>query len=169
MPGLKLKLRTLNPWTGLGRSSIHGRGIYARCTIPRGTRIIEYTGEKITKAEALRRAEKQMQRSRKGTHGAVYIFELNKRYDIDGNVPYNPARYINHSCAPNCEVRLHRGHIWIYALRKIPAGEEITYNYGYDLPDHELHPCRCSSPQCVGFILRRNLWRRLRKSLALRA
>ena len=165
----KLKLRTLNQWTGLGRSTIHGRGIYARSNIPRKTRIIEYIGERITKAEAQRRAEKQIEHSRNGRAGAVYIFELNKRHDIDGNVPHNPARFINHSCTPNCEVRLERGRIWIYSLRKIRAGEEITYNYGYDLPNHEEHPCRCSSPGCIGFILRRNLWWRLKKTVALRA
>jgi SET domain-containing protein len=78
-------------------SRIHGRGVFAKCDIPKGTRIIEYVGEKITKAESDRRAEKFLEKAKKKGSGAVYIFQLNQRYDIDGNVTWNPARLINHA------------------------------------------------------------------------
>ena len=114
------------------RSSIHGMGVYAKADIPKGSRIIEYVGDKITKKEADRRADALEQLRKKKTHlGEVYIFELSKRYDIDGNVPYNKARYINHSCEPNTEVEIIRGKIWIVATKEIKNGDEIFYNYGY--------------------------------------
>ncbi len=158
--------RTTSPYIVVRRSRIHNRGVFARKPIPAGTRIIEYVGERITKAEAQRRAEAALQRHRKDVDkGAVYIFELNKRYDIDGDVPYNTARFINHSCDPNCEVEIVRGRIWITALRDIAEGEELSYNYGYDLEDYEDHPCRCGAPRCPGYILAEEHWPRLRRKL----
>jgi len=142
-------------------SAIHGGGLFARRTIPRGTRIIEYLGERITKAESLRRAQAQIERARGGGDGAVYIFELNRRYDLDGNVAWNAARLINHSCAPNCASEQLPGHIWIRARRRIEAGEELTYNYGYAAEHHAEHPCRCGAPTCVGAIVARSQWRKL--------
>ena len=68
-------------------------------------------------------------------------------------MPWNPARIINHSCAPNCEAELENERIWIVATRDIGAGEEITFNYGYDLEDYKEYVCRCGSPQCVGYIV----------------
>lgn len=137
------------------RSRIHGSGVYARKAIAVGTRVIEYVGEKITKKEAERRCDAQLERHRSSgeQEGAVYVFQLNKRYDIDGNVPWNHARLINHSCAPNCEPEIIRGHIWIIALRDIDKGEEISYNYGYDLENWADHPCRCGAEECVGYIV----------------
>lgn len=124
-------------------SVIHGRGVFARRAIPEGTPLLEYIGEKISKSESLRRCEANNE----------YIFHLDDGFDLDGNVEWNPARFINHSCAPNCEAVSEDGRIFIKALRDIPAGEELTFNYGYDLIDHREHPCRCGTPQCVGFIV----------------
>ena len=102
------------------KSSIHGWGIFAKVKIPKDARIIEYVGEKITKAEADRRGPLLVEYAKKHKQtGAVYIFVLNKKYDIDGHVEYNTAKYINHSCSPNCEVDIIRGHIWVMALRDI--------------------------------------------------
>lgn len=155
--------KTTSPYIIVRSSSIHSRGVFARKEISEGTRIIEYVGEKITKAESDRRAETVLHASKNDkTLGAVYIFTLNKRHDIDGNVSWNTARLINHSCAPNCEAQLIRGHIWIVAVRDIPRGEEITYNYGYDFDNHEEHPCRCGSPNCVGYILAEEHWPKLK-------
>lgn len=149
------------------RSSIHGFGIYARRDIPKGTRIIEYVGERITKKEAERRADEDLFVARSDSEkGAVYIFVLNKRYDIDGNVSYNTAKYINHSCDPNCETEIIRGKIWIIALKDIRLGEELSYNYGYDLDDYQEHPCRCRTHRCVGYIASEELWPRLRKMIS---
>ena len=100
---------------------------------------------------------------------AVFVFELNSRYDIDGDFPWNTARFINHSCSPNCEVRIARGRIWIVSRRKIRAGEELTYDYGYDFESFEEHPCRCGSRGCVGYIVRTGLRRRLKKVLGEKA
>jgi SET domain-containing protein len=142
------------------RSKIHSTGIFAKCNIAKGTRIIEYVGEKITNREAGRRVDASQDLNRKdGAHGAVYIFELNYRYSVDGNVPYNLARHINHSCDPNAKTDVIRGKIWIIAVRDIKKGEEIAYNYGYDFSeDYRDHPCRCGTARCVGYILKENLW-----------
>jgi SET domain-containing protein len=151
----------------LKRSSIHNLGVYAQVDVAEGTRIIEYVGERITAKEAGRRVDASLESHQKDqTNGAVYIFELNKRYSIDGNVPYNTARHINHSCDPNAETDIIRGRIWIIATRDIKQGEEITYNYGYDLDDdYQDHPCRCGSAKCVGFIIHFDAWPQLRETL----
>jgi SET domain-containing protein len=128
-------------WVGISR--IAGRGLFTAQAIKRGTRIIQYTGEKITKAESDKRL----------SQGNVYIFQLNDRYDIDGKVLRNKARYINHSCDPNCTVQLTTRTIWIVALRDITPGEELTYNYGYALDETPAHPCTCGAETCCGFIL----------------
>lgn len=135
-------------------SPVHGTGVFAAVTIYKGTKILQYVGEKITKKEAELRPESE---------GRVFIFELNKKHDIDGNVPYNPARFINHSCDPNAETEIIRGKIWIIAIRDIAQGEEITYNYGYDLDNYEQHPCRCQTNRCVGFILAEEHWPSIKK------
>jgi SET domain-containing protein len=130
-------------WLVFRSSSIHGTGAFASSTIPTGVRVIEYVGERITKAESVRRCELRNE----------YIFSLDEETDIDGNVPWNLARLINHSCSPNCESQYLEGKIWIISLREIAPGEEATFNYGYDLEDFEDHPCRCGSPDCAGFIV----------------
>jgi SET domain-containing protein len=155
-----------HPLLEIRRSGIHGYGVFARATIKRGVRLIEYVGEKITKKEAERRAYRQMARSDKHGDGAVYIFDLNSRYDIDGNVAWNPARRINHSCDPNCRIYDENGRLWIYSGKALAAGEELSYNYGYELEAYEDHPCRCGVGSCVGYIVRRDQWRRLKKLLA---
>lgn len=146
-----------------GRSGIHGRGVYARTAIPDGTRIIEYVGERITKAEAARRETRRLARQRRGGDDCVYIFTLNRRHDLDGRVRRNVARLINHSCTPNCRAEAIRGRIWIVARRDISAGEELTYDYGFSFKEWRLHPCRCGAPRCAGFIVARDQRWRLRK------
>ncbi|MFO1477083.1 MAG: SET domain-containing protein-lysine N-methyltransferase [Verrucomicrobiota bacterium] len=130
-------------WTECRPSPIHGLGLVARQPVPAGTRLLEYVGERISKQESLKRCEQQNN----------YIFSLDDEHDLDGNVPGNEARWINHSCRPNCEAVLEEGRIWIVAVRDIAAGEEITFNYGYDLVDFEEHPCRCGAPGCAGYMV----------------
>lgn len=132
-----------NEWIEFKSSAIHGIGGFAKKRIPQGTLIIEYVGEKISKEESRKRC----------VEGNHYIFQLDDNTDIDGNVDWNPAKYINHSCQPNCESRIINGHICIVAIRDIEPGEEITFNYGYDLEKYWEHPCNCGSPNCVGFII----------------
>jgi len=150
-------------------SSIHNRGIFARIDIPNDQPIIEYIGEKITKAESTRRGLALEAKAKKTGGAAVYIFTLNSRYDIDGGFPGNPARLINHSCDANCEAYIIKGQIWIYSLREIKKGEELTYNYGFELDTWEDHPCRCGKPGCVGYIVDKQYWKKLRRILDKRA
>ncbi len=124
-------------------SAIHGMGGYARVDIPADTHIIEYVGRKIDKQESLRECEAEN----------ACIFSLDDQFDLDGNVDWNPARFINHSCSPNAEAHDIEGRIWIVALRGIKAGEEITFNYNYDLEDYREHPCKCGATNCVGFMV----------------
>ena len=139
-------------------SEIHGRGVYATCFIPKGERIIEYIGERIDKKESDRRGKAQHRKSQQNGDAAVYIFTLSRNYDLDGNVPWNTARLINHSCAPNCEAWIEGRRIYIHSLRDINEGEELTFDYGFDVDCFEDHPCRCGMPECVGYIVSRSQW-----------
>lgn len=145
---------TSSEWAEVRGSEIHGRGMFAVVEIPRGTRVIEYTGERISKAEGWRRERERQERAVRGEDGCIYIFELNKKTDIDGRVLWNTARYINHSCRPNCESQIIRGRVWIVALRKIREGEELSYDYYYDYEHYQEHPCRCGAPDCAGYIVK---------------
>jgi SET domain-containing protein len=133
----------INEWFELGRSGIHGRGGFARCIIPAGTSVIEYVGDRVDKTESSRRCE----------DGNPFIFTINTDWDIDGNVDWNPARFLNHSCSPNCEAQQEDDRIWIVALRDIETGEELTFNYGYDLSEWRDYPCGCGAAACLGFIV----------------
>lgn len=155
----------ISEYAVIKESKIHNKGVFAKKDIPKGTKIIEYIGEKITKSESQKRAEKQFKKSKNHTvDGGVYIFELNRKYDIDGKVPWNPAQYINHSCSPNCEVEIIKGKIWITSLRKIKKDEELSYNYGYDLDEYKEHPCVCGSKNCVGYIVAEEHWKKIKKN-----
>lgn len=125
------------------KSKIHGHGCYARKDIKKGKKIMEYVGPLITKKES----EKLLKCLNE------YIFTLNDKYDIDGSVDYNIARFINHSCDPNCESDIIKDRVWLYTTRDVKEGEELTYNYGYDLDDFEYRTCECGSKNCVGFMV----------------
>src|SRR6266436_3515350 len=133
----------IEPLVHFKNSPIHGMGGFAGAAIPPETRILEYLGKKIDKHESLRQCELEN----------PCIFCLDERFDLDGNVDWNPARFLNHGCSPNAEARLMDGSIWIVALRHIRAGEEITFNYNYDLQDYREHPCSCDSRDCCGYIV----------------
>jgi len=124
--------------------------------IRQGTRILPYIGEKITKAESTRRL----------AQGNLYIFTFNNRYDIDGALLRNTARYSNHSCDPDCAIAKTTRTIWLVALRDIADGEELTYNYGYEYhpEDYKDFLCRCGAKHCGGSILAREYWGLLPKS-----
>lgn len=134
-------------------SGIHGRGLFAKEFIAAGERVIEYVGEIITKRDSLLRAA--------AANG--YIFALDHERDLDGSVEWNEARFINHGCSPNCETRLEQGQVWIVALRDLSAGEEMTFNYGYDLEDYRDHPCHCGDENCVGYIVAEVLFSHVRQ------
>ena len=150
-------------------SEIHGRGVYASTFIPKQTQIIEYVGELIDKKLSEKRGVKQHAKSIKTGDAAVYIFILSKRYDIDGNVPWNTARLINHSCEPNCEAWIEGRKIFIHSLRDIQPGDELTFDYGFDVDCYEDHPCLCGRAACVGYIVSRSQWPELKKRLKAEA
>lgn len=111
---------------------VSGKGLFATEPIPKGACIIEYTGKIVKKAD---------QENSPGR----YLFWTAKDKMINGNVPSNLARYINHSCKPNSEADGPDGHVYILSLRNIKAGEEITYNYGKEYFNEYIKPkgCRC--------------------------
>jgi len=135
-------------------SEIHGHGLYATSDIEEDTRIIQYVGEKITKEESKKRALEWEGEARETGEGLVYIFELDDKYDIDGRLGDNPARYMNHSCDGNCEAINSDGQIWIVAIQGISKGDELVYDYGYDMEHFLDHPCLCGSRNCIGYIVR---------------
>ena len=150
-------------------SKIHGRGVYALQDIPSGTKIIEYVGEVIDKDESERRAWAQHAHSQETGDAAVYIFTLTSKHDIDGNVPWNTARLINHSCEPNCEAWIDGRRIFIHALSDIKEGDELTFDYAFDVDCYEDHPCLCGKAGCVGYIVSRDQWPQLKEKLAAKA
>ena len=146
-------------------SPIHKRGLFATADIAAGTDIIQYLGEKISKEESSRRALEWEEKARKSGSGLVYIFELDDEWDIDGRKGRNPARYMNHSCDGNCEAINYDGEIWIVARKEIKEGEELTYDYGYDMEHFLDHPCECGSDNCIGFIVREEQRKKVKKLL----
>jgi len=139
-------------------SAIHGTGALAKHAIPAGTRVIEYVGERISKEESLRRCQKDNN----------CIFGLNATHDLDGSVNWNLARFINHSCEPNCDAVCEAERVWIVSHRDIEAGEEVTFNYAYDLEDYRRYPCNCGSPTCVGYIVAEDFFDHVREQNRVR-
>jgi uncharacterized protein len=121
------------------RSRISGWGVYATRAITKNTRIVTYDGERITHKESRDREEKYLEK------GQIWCFTLNSRWVIDAHVGGNVARFINHSCRPNCYIEIKGGVIWIRASRTIRKGEELTYHYNTDGEAHIR--CRCR-PRC---------------------
>ena len=140
------------------KSNIDNKGLYAAKDIKDRTRIIEYKGKILTK--------KQVELNPKFDNDkAIYLFNLNKKYDLDGDFKYNTARLINHSCDPNCEVDGVGLKLWIYAIKDIKKNEELTYDYGFSFDkDYRDFPCRCGAKKCVGFIVNSQSRWRIKKS-----
>jgi SET domain-containing protein len=121
------------------RSKLHGWGVFADQRINKNKRIIDYAGEKISHQQSLKREHRYMKK------GTIWCFQINRRWVRDAAVGGNVARFINHSCHPNCYVHIVGDIIWIRAARNIRTGEELTYDY---MTDGEGHiQCRCS-PDC---------------------
>lgn len=143
------------------RSAIHGRGVFANVDLPAHARLLEYRGERIDSAEAFRRYGDNSSR------GETYLFAVNAHWLIDGSVGGSSARFVNHSCDPNCEAVIwvdidgdeRRDRVYIESLRLIRKGEELTFDYalglshGIDETDRERWRCRCAAVQCRGTLL----------------
>ena len=157
---------TTSPYCEPQGSAIHQQGLFASKKIPKNAEIIEYVGEKISTKEGDRRAI-DLADEREGTGDAsVYMFILDDDHDVDGNVPHNTAKLINHGCDPNCEAQIIDDEIWIVALKEIKKGDELTFDYGFELDHYEDHPCRCGIPKCIGYIVSRDYWPKLQAKLA---
>ena len=136
------------------RSGIHGRGVYARALIPADTRIIEYRGERISNAEADRRYPDDFSAAHH-----TFLFAVDDDTMVDAAYGGNLARWINHSCDPNCEAVIEDGRIYIESIRDIQPGEELAYDYNYILPERHTaklkrrFPCHCGAATCRGTIL----------------
>lgn len=145
----------------VARSRIHGSGVFAKRAIPKGTRVIEYTGERVP-------VERLLIDAGDDSSAHVYSFRLSPSMVIDGSRGGNEARFINHHCDPNCETYTFGDRVYVYAMREIVRGEELTFDY-------QLRPvisgrrskardaafrCLCGSPSCRGTMLYRRRRRR---------
>lgn len=136
------------------KSAIHGRGVFALTRISKGSRIIEYRGERISSKEADARYAEEHEDS---PH--TMLFAIDADIVIDATRRGNSARWINHSCEPNCETTDESGRIFIEARRDIYPGEELTYDYNLILDERHTpalkraHPCFCGKPRCRGTML----------------
>lgn len=143
-----------SPYFVVRNSKVHGKGVFAARQIPAGTQIIEYQGERITQREADRRSGQDPENP---FH--TFFFSLEGSKLIDGGSQGNDARWINHSCAPNCEAREEDGQVFIYALRDIKRGEELNYDYGLIVEERHTaavkraYQCRCGAETCSGTML----------------
>jgi SET domain-containing protein len=135
----------------VGRSSIHRFGVFASETIPARRKVIEYTGERITRRKALERLRGFWT---PGRPKPIYFFRLSRNWEIDGSVGGNGAELVNHSCEPNLSARRIRGHIFFFSRRTIQAGEELSLDYRFP-KGFEKIPCRCGSTKCRGTINRK--------------
>ncbi|MGA0800686.1 MAG: SET domain-containing protein, partial [Steroidobacteraceae bacterium] len=149
-----IPLMRTSPWIQVRNSKIHGKGVFAAKRIPKGTRIIEYIGERISHKEA---DDRYADHDPNDNH--TFLFIVDRKTVIDGGRKGNAARYINHSCDGNCESAIAERRVFIDAARDIAKGEELGYDYeiGRDKSDppnvDEIYACRCGSPKCRGTML----------------
>jgi hypothetical protein len=136
------------------RSGIHGRGVYATRHIPKGIRVVEYLGDRITHKQADARYEEKGQ-----DDGHTFLFVVSSRVVIDAGVDGNEARFINHCCDPNCDTVIENERVFIESVRDIEPGEELGYEYGLtwestdDPEELENYACRCGAANCRGTML----------------
>jgi SET domain-containing protein len=143
-----------SPYVTVRHSRIHGRGVFAKTAIPKGTRIIEYTGERMSHEKA-----DQLYGALHEGSSHTMLFAANDDVVIDATKRGGPARWINHSCHPNCEANEEDGRVFIDAIRSIEAGQELGYDYNLVLEERHTpklkreHPCYCGSRNCRGTLL----------------
>ena len=142
------------PLIKVRRSKVHGAGVFAARPIRKGRRIIEYLGERVSHAQADHRYE-----GKDESDNHTFLFIVDRRTVIDAGVNGNEARFINHSCDPNCASVIQGGRVFIEAICDIAAGEELAYDYQIKRdPDDpqdvdEVFACRCAAPACRGTML----------------
>lgn len=135
-------------------SPMQGQGAFATHRIPPGTRLVEYAGERLTPAAAAARYPDVS-----GERHHTFLFAIDDAVVVDAAVSGNDARWINHSCAPNCDAVIDDGRIWIESIRDIVPGEELAYDYAFTLPERHSpaakrrFPCHCGAATCRGTML----------------
>ena len=135
-------------------SPIQGQGAFATIAIAAGTRLIEYAGERLSPAEAEARYP-----DGSDVRHHTYLFAIDETVVVDASVGGNAARFLNHSCAPNCDVVIEDGRLWIETIHDIEPGEELVYDYAYVLTERHTpaakkrYPCFCGAITCRGTIL----------------
>jgi len=136
------------------KSNISNNGLVASKDIKKNTKIIEYKGRLISKKET-----ETNEKFDNAKH--IYLFNINKKYDLDGDYKYNTARLINHACDPNCEVTGKGTKLWISSIKDIKKGEELTYDYGFSFDEnYRDYICKCGFSNCCGYIVREgSRWR----------
>ncbi|MGA7916496.1 MAG: SET domain-containing protein-lysine N-methyltransferase [Candidatus Acidiferrales bacterium] len=144
MKALGLKSRRINPKAAryrlrVGRSTLHRYGVFALEDVPRGRRVIEYTGKRLSYGDAAKNSPPE----------DTYIAAMNSVWCIDGRTGGRGAQFINHSCRPNLIWRCVRGRLYLFSLRRIRAGEELTVTYRYAINLKRV-PCRCGARRCRG-------------------
>jgi SET domain-containing protein len=145
---------TESPPFEVGPSPMQGVGAFATHRIPSVTRLVEYAGQRLTPAQAEARYP-----DLPGERHHTFLFAIDAEVVIDAAVDGNEARWINHSCAPNCDAVIDGGRIWIETIRDISPGEELAYDYAFTLPERHTpaakkrFPCRCGAASCRGTML----------------
>jgi uncharacterized protein len=148
------KAKSKVPSIAVRRSGIHGRGVYARCLIREDETVCEYKGEIISEAEVARRYPENME----GLNH-TFVFGVAHNHNIDGGSKGNIARWINHSCAPNCDTYEKDKRMFVRAARDIRAGEELSYDYAIEAGERLTKavkarwPCWCGAKECRGTVL----------------
>lgn len=154
MPKKKTEKVQSRDFIRAGKSRIQGTGVFAKRKIPKGTRIIEYIGERVPVSQYLVEISE-------GKPPSIYSFRVNDSFIIDGAINGNESRFINHSCEPNTEAYVFDDKPYIYAMRDIMRGEELTFDYQLQRTiqskvskkDKEFYRCLCGSPHCRGSML----------------
>jgi uncharacterized protein len=150
------------------KSKIQGRGVFACARIAAATRIVEYTGQRISFAEA--DADAGDDDPARPHH--TFFFAVDDDVVIDGSRGGSDARFVNHSCDPNCEIVIERGRVYVHALRDIEPGEELRYDYWYITDEvytmadlRRIYPCRCGAAECRGTLARPRRAKRAAKAV----
>lgn len=118
------------------KRGVSGLGLFASADIPKGAFLVEYFGPMLSDAQANER-------------GGKYLFTLDDGRVVDGTLRKNIARYVNHSCKPNCEMEIEKGRLFLYSIKKIPKGGELLYDYGKEYFDDIIKPSGCKCPACI--------------------
>jgi uncharacterized protein len=162
-----MKKPARQPMTEVRHSSVHGYGVFALRRIRKGTTIMEYLGDRVSHEEADSRYE-----NKDPNDNHTFLFTVDSKIVIDGGVGGNDARYINHSCDPNCESASQNKRIYIETVRTVQPGEELAYDYQIerdpeDPPNvDEIFACRCGAGKCRGSMLLAAKKLRKKKSIA---